>query len=160
MHEPLAGFAVAVVRENGEWRCDLMDSSTLTELDVAITALRRLRSTGAVFGMLDVDEEFFVLTRPSASGVAVLLSDAAASLDYDIAADVLDLLRIESPDEDDDSLWPAGDLGILSDFGLSADELQFIVDDVDSYPDEQLQVIAQRCGFGDEFASLLDRIQL
>jgi putative tRNA adenosine deaminase-associated protein len=157
--EPVAGFAVAVVREDGKWRCTAMDPSAVLELDAAITELRGLRSTGASFGMLAVDDEFFVLLRPTPGGVAVLLSDAAAALDYDIAADVLDLLRVEPPDEDDDELWPQGDLGLLADLGLPEGELQVIVGEVDLYPDEQLQMIAQRCGFGDELTALLDRIQ-
>jgi putative tRNA adenosine deaminase-associated protein len=153
------GFAVSVVREDGKWRCARLDDAALGELDAAITELRRIRSTGAAFGMLAVDDEFFVLLRPAPGGVALLLSDAAAALDYDVAADVLDLLRAEPPDEDDDEVWPEGDLGILADLGLPAPELQVIVDEVDLYPDEQLQMIAQRCGFADELTALIDRIQ-
>jgi putative tRNA adenosine deaminase-associated protein len=157
--EPVGGFAIAVVREDGRWQCSTMDASVLTELNEAITALRGMRSTGAVFGMLAVDDEFFVLLRPGPQGVSLLLSDAAAGLDYDIAADVLDLLRVDPPDEDDDDLYPEGDLAILADLGMPDAELQVIIDDVDLYPDEQLQMIAQRCGFGAEFAKQLDRIQ-
>jgi len=135
-----------------------MDDAVLGELDAAITELRGIRSTGATFGMLAVDDEFFVLLRPTPGGVSLLLSDAAAALDYDVAADVLDLLRVEPPDEDDDEVWPEGDLAILEDLGLPAGELQVIVDEVDLYPDDQLQMIAQRCGFADEFVALVDRI--
>ncbi|MGH3620787.1 MAG: tRNA adenosine deaminase-associated protein [Sciscionella sp.] len=157
--ESVGGFAIVVVREDGRWQCGTMDSSVLATLDAAITELRDMRSTGAVFGMLAVDDEFFVLLRPSPGGVSLLLSDAAAALDYDIAADVLDLLRLDPPDEDDDELYPEGDLAILADLGLPDAELQVIIDDVDLYPDEQLQMIAQRCGFGPEFSKQLDRIQ-
>ncbi|MBB4969038.1 tRNA adenosine deaminase-associated protein [Saccharothrix violaceirubra] len=157
--EPVNGFAVAVVREDGRWRCTRMEGSALAELDAAITELRRLRSTGAVFGLLAVDDEFFVILRPVPGGVSLLLSDAAAALDYDIAADVLDLLRVDPPDEDDEELWPEGDLAVLADVGMPKHELQVIVDEVDLYPDEQLQMIAQRCGFGEEFTALLDTIQ-
>ncbi|MGH3438624.1 MAG: tRNA adenosine deaminase-associated protein, partial [Sciscionella sp.] len=136
-----------------------LDSSVLTELDAAITELRKLRSTGAAFGMLAVDDEFFVLVRPGPGGASLLLSDAAAALDYDIAADVLDLLRVDPPDEEDDELYPEGELGILSDLGMPEPELQVIIDDPDLYPDEQLQMIAQRCGFADEFGMQLDSIQ-
>ena len=52
------GFAVSVVREDGRWRCARMDEAALGELDAAITELRQIRSTGAVFGMLAVDDEF------------------------------------------------------------------------------------------------------
>ena len=157
--EPVNGFAVAVVREDGRWRCSRMDSSALSELDAAITELRQLRSTGAVFGLLAVDDEFFIVLRPVPGGVSLLLSDAAAALDYDIAADVLDLLRVDPPDEEDDELWPEGDLAVLADLGMPQHELQVIVDEVDLYPDEQLQMVAQRCGFGDEFTKLLDSLQ-
>ncbi|HET9142106.1 tRNA adenosine deaminase-associated protein [Actinophytocola sp.] len=158
--EPVPGFAVAVVREDGKWRCTALDTGALRELDAAITELRKIRSTGAVFGLLAVDDEFFLLLRPSPGGVSLLLSDAAAALDYDIAADALDLLRVDPPEdpEDGDEVWPEGSLDILADLGLPAPELQVIIDEVDLYPDEQLQMVAQRCGFDDEFSRLLDTI--
>ncbi|MQA12046.1 MAG: tRNA adenosine deaminase [Pseudonocardiaceae bacterium] len=155
----LAGFALAVVREDGKWRCSALDAGALSELDAAITELRKIRSQGAVFGMLAVDDEFFVLLRPGPGGVSVLLSDAAAALDYDIAADVLDLLRVDPPDEDDETVWPEGDLDILADLGMPGGELQVIADEVELYPDEQLQMIAQRCGFAEVFGEFLDQTQ-
>ncbi|MBC6446914.1 tRNA adenosine deaminase-associated protein [Actinokineospora xionganensis] len=155
--EPVTGFGVTVVREDGKWRCDPMDASSLRELDAAITELRKARSTGAVFGLLAVDDEFFLLLRPSPGGVSLLLSDAAAALDYDIAADALDLLRVDPP-EDEDEVWPEGSLDILADLGLPAAEMQVIIDEIDLYPDEQLQMIAQRLGFADEYAKHLDTI--
>ena len=156
--DPVAGFAVAVVREEGKWRCTAMENTALRELDAAITELRKIRSTGAVFGLLDVDDQFFLVLRPGPGGVQLFLSDAAAALDYDIAADVLDVLRVDPPDEEDDSVWPEGDLEILADLGLPGPELEVIVGEVDLYPDEQLQMVAQRCGFGSEFAKLLDEL--
>jgi putative tRNA adenosine deaminase-associated protein len=158
----VTGFAVAVVREDGRWQCSALDAAALRDLDAAITELRGQRSTGAVFGLLNVDDEFFVIVRPVPGGVSLLLSDAAAALDYDIAADVLDLLRVEVPEEDavdadDVDVWPEGDLGLLADLGLPAEELQVIVDEVDLYPDEQLEMIAQRCGFASQLAALLEK---
>ena len=90
----------------------------------------------------------------------MLLSDAIAALDYDIAADVLDLLRVEVPEEDAvdaDEVWPEGDLGVLADLGLPAEEMQVIIDEVDLYPDEQLDMIAQRCGFHPQLSALLEK---
>lgn len=158
VQEAVAGFAVAVVREDGKWRCSALDGGALAQLDAAITELRKARSTGAVFGLLAVDDEFFVIVRPGPSGVALLLSDAAAALDYDIAADVLDLLRVDPPDEEDETIWPQGDLELLADVGLPGDELEVIANEIDLYPDEQLQMVAQRCGFASQFGSLLDEI--
>jgi putative tRNA adenosine deaminase-associated protein len=157
----VTGFAVAVVREDGRWQCTALDAAALRDLDAAITELRRQRSTGAVFGLLAVDDEFFVVVRPVPGGVSLLLSDAAAALDYDVAADVLDLLRVEVPDEDavedEDDIWPEGDLGVLADLGLPGPEMQVIIDQVDLYPDEQLDMIAQRCGFQAQLTALLEK---
>jgi putative tRNA adenosine deaminase-associated protein len=90
--------------------------------------------------------------------VQLFVSDAAAALDYDVAADALDLLRVDPPSEDDEEVWPEGTLDILADLGLPAPEMQVIAGEVDLYPDEQLQIIARRCGFADEFARLLDSL--
>ena len=153
------GFATAVVREDGKWRCSLLAEELLDDLDGVLTALRRVASTGAVFGLLAVDDEFFVIVRPIPGGASLLLSDATAGLDYDVAADVLDLLQVPVPDEDDvdDDPWPEGDLALLADLGVPEQEMQLIVDEVDLYPDEQLALIAQRCGFGDEFAAAIEK---
>lgn len=156
--DEVAGFAIAVVREDGKWRCSALDQAALSDLDTAITELRKIPSGGAVIALLGVDDEFFVIIRPAPSGTELLLSDASAALDYDIAADVLDMLRVPTPDEDDDDVWAEGDSHIVSDFGLPAEELEMIAGDVDLYPDEQLRMIAQRCGFGEQYDELLERI--
>src|SRR5918912_1179850 len=117
------GFVVAVVREDGKWRCSPMSRKSLTSIAVAERELRELRSAGAVFGLLDVDDEFFVIVRPGPAGNRLLLSDATAAIDYDIAADVLDELNVPVPDIDPEDLedidpWEEGDLGLLADVGL------------------------------------------
>ena len=157
---PTAGFAAAIVREDGKWRVTLLDSKLTDDLDGVVTALRRLASPGAVFALVMVDDEFFVIVRPVPGGAAVLLSDATAALDYDIAADALDLLHVELPEDDeiDDDPWPEGDLGLLSDLGVNEQEMQLIVGEDDLYPDEQLTLIAQRCGFADAFSAVLEKV--
>lgn len=157
---PASGFAAAVVREEGAWRASLLAENLIDDLDGVIAALRRLAGPGAVFGLIAVDDEFFVIVRPVPGGAAVLLSDATAALDYDLAADALDLLDVELPDDDDidEEPWPEGDLGVLSDLGVSAEEMALIVGEDDMFPDEQLALIAGRCGFADAFNSLLEKV--
>jgi putative tRNA adenosine deaminase-associated protein len=154
------GFGVAVVREEGKWRCSAMGSKALASLSDAETELRELRSAGAVFGLLDVDDEFFVIVRPAPSGTRLLLSDATAALDYDIAAEVLDNLDadIDPEDLEDAEPFEEGDLGLLSDVGLPEAVLSVILDETDLYADEQLGRIAREMGFADELSSVLDRL--
>lgn len=157
------GFAIAVVREEGKWTLTPMDTSVLNELSEAENRLRGLRSAGAVFGLLDVDDEFFVIVRPAPSGTKLLISDATAGIDYDIAADVLDVLNVEIPDIDDDELddvepWAEGDVGILADLGLPDSVMSVIVGDTDLYADEQIGMVAARLGFADELAKTLEKL--
>ena len=77
-----------------------MRPAALTSLTAAETELRELRSAGAVFGLLDVDDEFFVIVRPAPAGTRLLLSDATAALDYDIAAEALEKLDADISPED------------------------------------------------------------
>lgn len=154
------GFGVAVVREEGRWRCSPMGPKALTSLRAAETELRELRSAGAVFGLLDVDDEFFVIVRPAPSGTRLLLSDATAALDYDIAAEVLDNLDAEIDPEDleDADPFEEGDLGLLSDIGLPEAVLGVILDETDLYADEQLGRIAREMGFADQLSAVIDRL--
>lgn len=89
---------MAVVREEGRWRVTSLKARALTDLAAAETELRELRSAGAVFGLLDVDEEFFIIIRPAPSGTHLLISDATAAIDYDIAVEVLERLNIPVPE--------------------------------------------------------------
>src|ERR1700758_749197 len=155
------GFGVAVVREEGQWRCSAMAPKALTSLAAAETELRELRSSGAVFGLLDVDDEFFVIVRPAPSGTRLLLSDATAALDYDIAAEILENLDadIDPEDLEDAEPFEEGDLGLLSDVGLPEAVLGVILDESDQlYPDEQLGRIAREMGFADELSAVIDRL--
>jgi putative tRNA adenosine deaminase-associated protein len=161
--DDLEGFGVAVVREEGKWKCTPMTGAALTSLAAAETELRELRSSGAVFGLLDVDDEFFVVLRPAPSGTRILLSDATAAIDYDIAADILEAINVEIPDIDPDELddvepWEEGDLSVLADLGLPEPVLSVIVAETDLYPDEQLGMIAARLGFANELAAVLDKL--
>ncbi|OHV03759.1 tRNA adenosine deaminase-associated protein [Mycobacterium talmoniae] len=154
------GFGVAVVREDGRWRCTAMRPKALTSLAAAETELRELRSAGAVFGLLDIDDEFFVILRPAPAGTRLLLSDATAALDYDIAAEALENLDAEIDPEDleDADPFEEGDLGLLADIGLPEAVLGVILDETDLYPDEQLGRIAREMGFAEELSAVLDRL--
>lgn len=152
------GFAVSVVRENATWRCTPMSSAALSSLTAAETELRELRSAGAVFGLLDVDDEFFLIVRPAPSGTRLLLSDATAALDYDIAAEALEKLDadISTEELEDADPFEEGDLGLLADVGLPEAVLSVILSETDLYADEQLGRIAREMGFAEEFAAVLE----
>lgn len=157
--DTLDGFGVAVVREDGKWRCTALRAAALTSLSVAETELRELRSAGAVFGLLNIDDEFFVIVRPGPAGTRLLLSDATAALDYDIADEVLEQLDadVDVDDLEESEPFEEGDLGLLSDLGLPAAVLGVILDESDQSVEEQLHRIASEMGFDEQLSAALPR---
>lgn len=154
-----AGFGVAVVREGSGWQCSALSHKALVRLADAETELRELRSAGAVFGLLNVDDEFFVIVRPAPAGTRLLLSDATAALDYDLADEVLDNLDADiDPEElDDTDPFEEGDLGLLADLGLPEAVLGVILADLDLLAGEQVARIAEEMGFAEQLAAVLSR---
>ena len=108
----------------------------------------------------DDDYDFFLIVRPAPAGTRLLLSDATAALDYDIAAEVLEKLDAEIDDDDleDADPFEEGDLAVLSDIGLHEGVLGMILSDNDLYADEQLTRIAREMGFDDEMAAVTDKL--
>lgn len=137
-----------------------MSTKALTSLAAAETELRELRAAGAVFGLLDIDDEFFLIVRPAPAGTRLLLSDATAALDYDIAAEALEKLDadIAAEDLEDSDPFEEGDIGVLADVGLPEAVLSVILDETDLYADEQLGRIAREMGFAEELSAVLDRL--
>lgn len=89
----------------------------------------------------------------------MLLSDATAALDYDLADEVLDKLDadIDAEDLEDSEPFEEGDLGLLSDIGLPAAVLGVILDESDLAVDEQLHRIASEMGFDEQLSAALPR---
>ena len=109
---------------------------------------------------LDVDDEFFLIVRPAPAGTRLLLSDATAALDYDIAAEALEKLDADiAPRISEDSdPFEEGDLGVLADVGLPDAVLSVI-----PVRDRPLRRRATRpdrreMGFAEELSAVLDRL--
>ena len=82
----------------------------------------------------------------------VLLSDATAATDWTLARSAVDHIGVHVDDEDDQA--PAGDLAIVADMGMSAQDMGALLDDFDLYPEEILSDVADSVGFGAKFDEL------
>jgi len=154
--EPLLNdidIAVAAWHEDGRW--SLAQLPDAQDLPAIIERLKSQQTNGGALALLAIDEEFFIIIRVLGSHIKLFLSDISYALDYDIAAELIEICDLDMP-EDDDETFPAGDLDIVSDLGVHRMELSTLCDDPDLFPDEQLEAIANRLGFGEEFAQLLE----
>ncbi|RNE48284.1 tRNA adenosine deaminase-associated protein [Corynebacterium alimapuense] len=152
-------FAVAVTRPEEQWVLRTFDDD-FSSLATSIAVVRSLRSEGPAFALLCVEDEYFVLFRPTPKGERLLISDATMAVDDDFAAQVLAELDVEIPDLNPDELdeidgWADGDFDLLEDLGLSEEVLGVIVDDTEPLPSEQLMRIADELGFADALAEAI-----
>ena len=151
--EQTQDFAIEAWHEDGRWTiASLPDPDDLTHI---IDRLKKQQTNGGAVALIAIDDEFFLAIRVLGTHVKYFISDVTCAIDYEVAAEFLDIADIDQPEEEDEPL-PAGDLDIFSDLGLQSMELSTICDDADLFPDEQIEAIASRLGFGDDLAELLE----
>ncbi|MCS4535556.1 tRNA adenosine deaminase-associated protein [Corynebacterium sp. HS2168-gen11] len=148
-------FAVTIARTGTTWQINTFKDDFST-IDTAVKAVRSLRAESVAFALLCVDDEYFVIVRPTPSGVKLFLSDASMAAVDDFAAGILDELDIDIPlieeeEFEDTEGWPDGDFDILADVGVSEQILSVICDETEWWASEQLQRLAEEFGFEEEF---------
>lgn len=153
------GFAVTVQRSEGGWVVREF-ADDFTDTATAVEAVRGLRSEGAAFAILNVEDDYLVVVRPGPTSISILLSDATMAVDDDFAADLLAEADIDVPDIDPDELdmvdaWADGDFAILADLGLSEEQMSILLDD-DADPADLAFAIADELGFADELADAVE----
>lgn len=154
------GFAVALYREGGNWQCDLLPPAVMDSLASCAAVLRQQPPEGGPIALVDVDDEFFVALRLApGGGLRLLLSDATAAAEWDLARQVLGRLGEPEPvGEDLEEPWPAGDLDLFADLGLPERDLRTILDDEDLYADEMLAAITRQIGVGAAYTRVVDSL--
>lgn len=152
-------YAVVCFRLDGRWEVDVLPDALTGDLRGLVTAVGGQRGELGAFALVDVADEFFVVVRVQDGRPRVLLSDASAGAEWDLAAQVLGHLGLEVPGDDElEELWPAGDLSIFDDLGVDATEMAAVLADDDAYADEMLSTLVQRLGFADRFERVVDAI--
>jgi len=147
--------AVAVYRDEGVWNLAEIPLHALDDVDAIAHELRRYPGETGALALISVDEDFVLLVRAQGTLVRVLLSDATAAPDWELARSAVDHLGVHvEVDEEEEA--PAGNLDILADMGISAADMGELLDDPDLYPEDVLAEIAEIAGFGDEFDQYLE----
>lgn len=142
-------LAVVAYRDEDVWYLQELRVTALESVESIGKELRRYPGETGALALISVDEDFVLLVRAQGALITVLLSDASAATDWELARSAVDHLGLIIDDDDDQA--PAGDLSIVADMGYSAQEMGALMDDFDLYPDELLSMIAERLGFGDRF---------
>jgi len=141
-------------REEGQWNVAALPARGSTTMEGVLDAVRRFPGEGGVMGAVAVGDEFFVIVREAGQGRRLMLSDGASTLDWSLADEAAVMLGLD--EDEPEEYEPIGDLGLLEDFGVSADDIVAICQNEDLYPDEQLSAIASRLGCADQWQTALD----
>ena len=124
-------------------------------ISLIIDALKNQQTNGGALALIAIEDEFVIIARALGDQMQMMISDVTYALDYEVAAELVEVLDLEFPQDEDES-QPGGDIDLLSDLGLGEMELLAILDDTELYPDEQLEAIANRLGFGEQFNQVIE----
>lgn len=146
-------FGVIAWHEDGIW--NLSQLTQTTDIGLIMDQLNAQVTNGGALALISIDEDFFIVIRALGSQMQMMISDVTFALESDLASDLIDMLDLPFPEEDDES-QPGGDIDLLSDLGMPAMELEALCDDLELFPDEQIDAIAARLGFGEQFTKLYE----
>ena len=146
-------FGCIAWHEDGRW--DATGLNTTRDIGLIIDALKSQQTNGGALALIAIEDEFVIIARALGDQMQMMISDITYALDYEVAAELVEILDLEFPEEEDES-QPGGDIDLLSDLGVGQMELLAILDDTELYPDEQLEAIANRLGFGEQFNQVIE----
>ena len=146
-------FGCIAWHEDGRWDASALNSTR--DIGLIIDALKSQQTNGGAIALIAIEDEFVIIGRVLGDQMQMMISDVTYALDYEVAAELVEILDLEFPQEEDES-QPGGDIDLLSDLGVGQMELLTILDDTELYPDEQLEAIASRLGFGEQFNQVIE----
>ena len=146
-------FGIIAWHEDGRW--DATQLVATRDIGAVIDLLKAQQTNGGAIALIAIEDEFVIIARALGDQMQMMISDLTYALDYEVAAELIEVLDLEFPEEDDEA-QPGGDLDLLNDLGVSQMELLTILDDTELYPDEQLEAIASRLGFGEQFNQVIE----
>ena len=138
-----------------KWRWNVAELADPSDIGEVIERLKAQNTNGGAIALIAVEDEFFVIARSLGQHQQLMVSDITYALEYDLVADIVDILDLPFPEESDDS-QPGGDIDLLTDLGMNSMELEALTGDPELYPDEQILAIAARLGFGELAESLIE----
>ena len=145
-------IGVIAWHEDGRWSVAELETDDLTEI---IDRLKGQHTNGGAVALLSVNEDFFIVARALGTNLQMMISDVTYALEDDLAADLVDVLDLPFPEEDDES-QPGGDIDLLVDLGVNVMEIEALASDPELFPDEAVSAIAHRRGVGEQFDELSD----
>ncbi len=149
-------IGIVAWHEEGVWR--LSQLNEVNDLEKILEEMQSDDTNSNCIGLISKGEDYFIAIHIKGEQVEIALSDVLYASESDLAADVLEELELPYPQEEDDA-QPAGDTGLLSEYGISAMEFEALANDFDLFPDEQLEALAARLGFVEQYLEIVEELK-
>jgi putative tRNA adenosine deaminase-associated protein len=152
-------FSAAFVRTPDGWsgaEVDLANAEIADDLGDAVQEALSLQGDELALLCVEVEDEWFAIVRYDGDAEPrAFLSDARAAASDPLGELFSELAGVVVPDKEADlGVRPAGDFELLSDLGVSSEELLELSMEEGMLPADTLSVIAEKLSFADE----LDRL--
>lgn len=153
------GFVVAAYRDQGQWSCDLVPEALTSDLDRCLGELDPYAGADGIIAFVNAagNESFLAIRVAAGRKPRYLLSDASVAFEWPLARQVLERVTTD-PAFHPERTWPAGDLDLFADHGVSAGKLRMLLDNSELSADELLGYLAESLGFGPEYAVVVDAL--
>jgi putative tRNA adenosine deaminase-associated protein len=160
-------FAAMLVRSGGAWSADEVDLLELGDSEALVDLLREAGKSACPAALfMEREDEWFGVVRLDDDELKIFVSDVYAAAHSDLGemlvptGDEADEDDEEEDAEDDGDgasvliAVPGGDTDLLSDLGVSEDELLELCAEEGMLPGDALSVLAERIGAGEAFDGL------
>ncbi len=94
-------FGIIAWHEDGRW--NVSELTHVRDLGSIMDQLNSQATNGGAIALIAIEEDYFVVARALGSQMQMMISDVTYALESDLAADLLEMLDLPFPEEEDDS---------------------------------------------------------
>ena len=105
-------FGCIAWHEDGRWSANSLASTR--DIGSIIDSLKAQQTNGGAIALIAIEDEFVIIARMLGDQMQMMISDVTYALDYEVAAELIEVLDLEFPEEEDEE-QPGGDLDLLND---------------------------------------------
>ena len=94
-------FGCIAWHEDGRWSVNALTSTR--DIGSIIDSIKAQQTNGGAIALIAIEDEFVIIARALGDQMQMMISDVTYALDYEVAAELIEVLDLEFPEEEDES---------------------------------------------------------